>query len=220
MVLETKIVEDFLSSDEADLVKNHIIKVGSYQEDRHSNYSVATGWSVPNYFWYWDYDNDLVLKSIINDRLNNFLGKKINVVGPHIVQSNVPYYLHNDAYLHWNKDKIPEYTVIISLDNYDAKTIIFNEYTTEFDSENDNSAWEYKKKFLKNSALKIDPYFYKDYLTHIPLNEIKGFSVESVFEWKKGSLLLFDRKKFHCGSNFLSRGLTYKLGIVFWTLSN
>ena len=55
---------------------------------------------------------------------------------------------------------------------------------------------------------------------NFPISQIDKISIETIFPWKKGSLLIFDRGKLHCSDNFLANGLPSKRGFVIWTEYN
>ena len=55
---------------------------------------------------------------------------------------------------------------------------------------------------------------YKQYLTHIDINNLKGLKVELVYQWKVGETLIMDRSHIHCSS---SKIVNKKLGLTTFT---
>jgi hypothetical protein len=223
MLLENIIRENFFTSEEIDHIRDYIVNNGFYTLDTETNYSRFDKDQTknPNHFYTWDYNNDTHLFSVLNDRLNKLTGRNIVAVNPHLADLRTPYYVHTDYWQSNDHGRTPEYTVIIPLDTYDCHTIIFNEYISDAKHDyNCDLFSEFTKNYQGEKKLKIDTKFCADYLSHIHPNDLKCLSIETVFKWNKGSLLLFDRKKFHCSDNFLRKGLSKKIGIVIWTVSD
>jgi hypothetical protein len=223
MIYPTTIVEDFLTSEEVDIIKEHIFSNIGRHIDKETNYSKFNldQNENPNYFYYWDYYNDLTVKSILNNKLDEVIGKKYKVVDSHITDCRVPYYVHTDYAHPENEVEKPEYTVLIPMEDSESVTIIFNEYLEEIDcvSKNNHYLSNYKKNYKGEKNLKLDPKFCADNLSHLHIDDLKYLTLETVFKFKKGSLLLFDRKKFHCSDNFIQKGISSKTNIIIWTVS-
>ena len=103
-------------------------------------------------------------------------------------------------------------TLIIPMGDYDSNTIVFEQNLPLGEN-----ALEYIKTLPSLSPPLIDETTYDEYLTHLPHYHKNKLSIETIFPWKKGSLLIFDRNRLHCSDNFLARGLTSKRGFVIWT---
>ena len=57
----------------------------------------------------------------------------------------------------------------------------------------------------------------KMYLGHLKPEWLKGLSFDRAMPWKPGNVILFDSVRLHCASNFISQGITSKLGISIFT---
>ena len=60
----------------------------------------------------------------------------------------------------------------------------------------------------------FDKEFYKKYLTHLDIDNLKGMEIEYVYSWKVGESLIVDRSHVHCAS---SRIKQVKLGLTTFT---
>jgi hypothetical protein len=58
---------------------------------------------------------------------------------------------------------------------------------------------------------------YEKYLSHINAQWRKKLSIETIFPWIAGDMLIFDRNKIHCSDNYLKNDLTGKRGFVIWS---
>lgn len=66
----------------------------------------------------------------------------------------------------------------------------------------------------------FDELTYNTYLTHLHKNWVQGLSVKKIFEWKPRSLIVFHRCNIHSSSDFLSIGITEKIGLSVFTRNN
>ena len=46
---------------------------------------------------------------------------------------------------------------------------------------------------------------HKKFLNHEDINNLQGLTVEMIYKWKLGDLLVFDRTNLHCSSSNLSK---------------
>ena len=47
---------------------------------------------------------------------------------------------------------------------------------------------------------------YTNFLTHLPYNNLHGLSVECVYEWNIGDIIIFDCTQLHSSNDFTSKG--------------
>ena len=62
---------------------------------------------------------------------------------------------------------------------------------------------------------KFDKEFHKKYLKHENINNLKGLEVETIYKWKLGEILIFDRTNLHCSSSNIKNK---KLGLTTSTI--
>lgn len=63
----------------------------------------------------------------------------------------------------------------------------------------------------------IDDDIYKKYFTHYKKSWLDGFELENVYQWDRGSLIVFDRSQAHSGINFMANQVTIKCGLTLMT---
>lgn len=219
MLLPTKIVENFIDSNELDFVVKKIYENSSEIVDdlsvyndtgnggRHANKVIST-----NYFW--DYHKTLEVEKILTPKIKKIFDQNFEIVESHILNSKVPYLIHTDTIRLSDKNRIPGYTILIPCDTFDTNTVCFNEYHNT-----SNDFEDFKKNYQGDLNLKIDFEICAKYLSHVHPNDLKYLTLQEIFPWKKGTAFFMDRKYFHCSDNFVKRGLQSKQCIVLWTVS-
>lgn len=163
---------------------------------------------------YWDYHNSPEIEKILTPKLENLLQKKLIVPNAHILESKIPYLIHNDFIHHNSQGSNPEYTILIPLDTYNSITVCFNEW-----AENYNDFEIFKQNYSGETKLKMDPKFCANRLSHLHPMDLKYLTLHDTFAWNKGSVFAMDRRYFHCSDNFSKRGLVQKRAIVLLTCS-
>ena len=162
--------------------------------------------------------------------VNNYMTEKVNKVlvenhyfsdSWHLLNSYLPYGMHTDAFddndpnahLHSQREGMEfGYTFLIPLSDYNSHTIVFNEhaeYTKTFQT------WKVKENAQPKYL--IDDETYNNLLTHHSKEQVSYFSLDTVFKWKKGDLLVMPRAAFHCSDNFLQNNLFEKRALIGWS---
>ena len=100
--------------------------------------------------------------------------------------------------------KAPTYTVIIPISE-GYSTVVFEQ------SANYNNFSQYKKDNFKLMDYCPDE-TWDEHCSHCHKQDQKYLSINEIFRWSKGTLFAFDRRLFHCSSNFQ----TPKQAIVLW----
>ena len=167
------------------------------------------------YFWKWQDHNDI--STIINQALPDVVSSNMMSPAPFILESFIPYEIHNDYGwfgngLELSEDEIPFYLVIIPLLTCDAKTIILKQYGEYCHFVN------YKEK---NDPLPLVDQMteeeYQKYFNHCWPQERPYVSIQNIFKWVAGSVLLCDIRYFHASDNFLKNNLDVKKCITLMT---
>lgn len=122
----------------------------------------------------------------------------------------VPFEFHAD----WDFDNAPGkeiyYTILIPLETVNTRTIIANEAgDTNFFFE-----WKPRVKPISNHFSRD---FFKQHLSHCAKDQMYYLSHHATFEWRRGSLLAFDRRRWHASDNFVANGLKSKEAILSFT---
>jgi hypothetical protein len=169
-----------------------------------------------------DFDQLPDLQQLLLPKLTQALGSQPIIQDVHILESYIPYMVHNDTMSvrglnHSVKDHLKhlelEYTIIIPVENYDSCTVVFNEV---FD--NNNSFSEFKKNHNKDLTVNIDKQVILKRLTHLHPTDFKYLTLKSMHEWDQGSMFAVDCRYFHCSDNFSKRGVSSKTAIIIRTL--
>jgi hypothetical protein len=65
--------------------------------------------------------------------------------------------------------------------------------------------------FKPNQA--FDQHLHQQYVSHIPIDDLHGLTVDQVVEWQPGSVIVFDRTQLHCAAS----GHEQKIGVSIFT---
>ena len=130
-----------------------------------------------------------------------------------ILRAQKPYDVHSDWIVTNNQIQLidpninpPAYTIVIPIVAGEYSTVVFEQGATF------NNFSEYKKDntILEKYCSNDD---WQKYCSHCDTEDQKYLTIKKIFNWKQGSLFAFDRKLFHCSSNF---GEASKKAIVMW----
>lgn len=102
-------------------------------------------------------------------------------------------------------------TFIIPLKQSNAHTVVFNQYM-ERDVDN--------KSFFANAPYAntvVNKKHKQINLSHFSNTESKKLTIETVFPWVLGDILIFDRKKIHSSDRFITENTVSKEAIVIWS---
>ena len=139
----------------------------------------------------------------------------MTVPNPFLLESYVPYEIHNDyKWIEASDDEIPFYLIIIPVSTGQAKTIIFNqhgngEYLHFVDYKKDHQPVPDNERLSEEE--------YQKYFSHCWPQERHYISINKVFDWEVGSVLLCDMRYFHASDNFLTNDITQKSCITLMT---
>jgi hypothetical protein len=218
-ILPTHNVQNLFTTEEIDAVNQYVVSNGQYNIDDTDSYpdSGRNGKNAGRVIAtkiHWNYHQHLEVEKILTPKLEHVLQKKLMVTESHILESKIPYLIHNDFIHHNNQGSNPEYTILIPLDTYNSITVCFNEW-----AENYNDFEIFKQNYSGETKLKMDPKFCANRLSHLHPMDLKYLTLHDTFAWNKGSVFAMDRRYFHCSDNFSKRGLVQKRAIVLWTIS-
>lgn len=160
------------------------------------------------------------LVDIIQPKLEAEFGSSIKASHIHVLDSLFPYGLHNDAEQTTMKlAPDPAWTLIIPFDTCDSRTYVFNERSEFKDPMQFAEHYDVKSNDLQTVGITQEQ-FDKDFAPITdPLN-LSYLTLDTQFEWKRGSCFAADRFKYHCSSNFLNAGIKNKKAIILWTSVN
>ena len=152
------------------------------------------------------------LKSIINDYIMDNPKTKDDLESLGLFQESFkPVSLHVDTGFDFNKI-IYKQTLMPLTD--EGETVIFkNRFygcsTTFSIDPKELSAKGYNKRSSEHLSIygekPFDKDIHKKFLNHEDINNLQGLTVEMIYKWKLGDLLVFDRTNLHCSSSNLNK---------------
>lgn len=152
------------------------------------------------------------LKSIINDYIMDNPKTKDDLESLGLFQESFkPVSLHVDTGFDFSKI-IYKQTLMPLTD--EGETVIFkNRFygcsTTFSIDPKELSAKGYNKRSSEHLSIygekPFDKDIHKKFLNHEDINNLQGLSVEMIYKWKLGDLLVFDRTNLHCSSSNLNK---------------
>lgn len=188
------------------------------QEEVQQIFSIVESWEKvpfkPNYgrwpgelisiqSWHqWD-DND-ALGKMLSDRMRRALGNDIVVVETNYQQLHLPWDIHADLDREL-KGRAPWYTFIIPLEDYDSRTIIFDQISPGY-----NDFYKFKQQNSKVAhPVGID--FWNSNLSHCWDEDREYLSLKYISrDWKAGDALFLKRQLMHSSDDFHVRGIKVK----------
>ena len=181
--------------------------------------------------WLKNYGEEL--QSIFFERLRNEIGdfkmdnlkdENNNDILGLFQESYNPIGLHVDA--GFNLDEIIFKQTLIPLTSKGSTVIFKNRFygnSTNFtidESELKIKNLKYGQNIRSSEHLKIfdkksfDQEQHEKYLNHEKIENLSGLEIDLVYEWKLGSMLIFDRTKLHCSSSLID---CKKIGLTTFT---
>lgn len=157
------------------------------------------------------YDQDIL--DIILPKFKSEFGEDCEIHGMHILHSYIPYRTHTDGVFGEygiDDDHFGAWTIVIPLEDANSHTIIWNEWRVE-----DKRVDLYIAN--KEPVDWVTDEFHQKYLQHEARENMRYFTLDLLFPWKKGSLMAAARYKFHGSDSFKHSGLESKKAIIIWT---
>jgi hypothetical protein len=158
-----------------------------------------------------------MVESLIGEKLRQVLGNEFETDLIWTLNSQTPIKAHTD-YIYRSKVNDTElykpwYTFAVSYHDYDSSTIVFNQWA-EY---NEISRYrELNPPLLEEQRIPQD--YWDQNLNHLNPKNRKYLTIELECPWKIGTLIVWDRRRFHASSNFTNRGINLKQGLVSFTV--
>ena len=223
-LLPTKVVPNFITDSEIETIL-HIIqdqgKIVNYTAGDINNDSNQSIVSITTSVIGKQIDP---INDIIGQRLTDIFGEETIFQELWLLDEYHPLGIHTDAHqLVPDNNRLLYYTMLIPLEDLNSHTIITNQYH-EVDYNSPGTEVTLVDYFKDKKPLpkeeRITEEFWKTNLPHTPLLARPFFSLDQIFKWHRGSLLAFDRRRWHASDNFLANGITKKCAIVSFTFVN
>ena len=170
----------------------------------------------------WKYDKNIEFRKWLESKFSTTLDRKFTMHGGNYFQTTIPFFVHTDTGKNEVENMVPYKNIVIPLTQstkeHPCYTVLFKQRwygeATMF--------WkgpmflkaktDYNHKLKDYSMLQdytgvdIDINEYKDFLTHLPYNNLHGLSIDSVYEWNIGDIIVFDCTQLHSSNDFTSKG--------------
>lgn len=66
----------------------------------------------------------------------------------------------------------------------------------------------------------FDKNLYGKYLSHLDYDSLQSLNIDTIFQWKPSSAIIWDRTKLHSSSNYFKDNVRSKLGMAIFTIKN
>lgn len=191
MVHDTVILKNYISKSNVEIINFYIL-----EHLKNPNTTNNAGWAT-----YYSVGKE------VEDLLNSILPKLENeILGIHYYESVGISGPHSDkGYTKGGR------TFIIPLEQCNGHTIVFNQLQ-EMNIYNDT--------FFTDAPNVNEPISKEDisrYLSNLSDIQLQKLSIETIFSWNTGDVLIFDRKKIHCSDDFVKNNIKQKRGLVIWS---
>lgn len=218
-LLPTVIVPEFLSEQDLDHMVNLIMQnshvtthrgydVNSHTDDLVSFRHVINEQYLP------------VVSDLLSARLLPHLGRRPVFKELWVLDERWPLGWHTDCHhVCTSPGQEQFYTIIIPLATVDSITVITDQTGWIMPNPLDHLEVE---DYLSTAqtippAHRIPMDVWKQRLDHCYPVSRSFFTLHNTFEWHRGSLLAFDRRRWHASDNFLKQGLDKKVALVSFT---
>jgi hypothetical protein len=216
--MKTTVIENFLSDDEIfEIEKTFRMRYDTMmhkEPTEHKNISHALRWFPGP-----SYQTELCV--VMNNKIQEYFSNN-TCDNWHILNAYKPYGIHTDsldenidAYTHsLPAGHIFGCTFLIPLADYNTHTIVFNERS---DKMKVSTNWIARENRSPQGLISNE--IYEKYLTNQSKELVDYFSIDTIFPWKKGSLLAMPRTSFHCSDNFTIKNMFEKRALIGWSLT-
>jgi len=197
---KTSIIKNFLSDNQLSTIRD---LVNSYEQTASDIVEAPIG----RYLGV-STELDILLNGLIEKLPNEILFIKI-------LDATIPGGPHSDTYLPPNPVTIPKFarTFIIPFEDTNTNTVLFNEALPI----GEDMFHHINNVLAKATSSIITEEIHSKYLTHCSLEMCEKLSLDVIFPWIAGDMLIFDRTKLHCSDNYVVNNLENKKGFVIWS---
>lgn len=180
--------------------------VAPYHDDK--GVWLDQGLVANHYIWEWEDPAASEIKNTLQQVLTPIIGDFTSLAS-YVLDSQLPWDVHNDYIIHCRDTQLePYYAVMIPLETVPAKTIFFDQWAPykEFG--------RYKEEHgpIPNHVPHKE---WSDLLPHCRIMDRFFLSINTVYNWQRGDLVLFDRKQWHSSDDYRSKTKNKRAIILF-----
>lgn len=205
---DSQVIKNFFSQDE-------IEKIISEKEN---SVLVNKLGSIVN----WKYSANTEYKNWLEEKFQKVLPHKFTQHGGNYFKTSMPFFVHTDTGKEEVNNLLPYKNIVVPLTqsskDQPCYTVLFKQRWYG------QSCMFWKGPLFKKSKTdynyKLEDYStlenftnrnmsineYTNFLTHLPYNNLHGLSVECVYEWNIGDIIIFDCTQLHSSNDFTSKG--------------
>ena len=160
--------------------------------------------------WEWDDPRADSIRDILCPHIIPSIGPFVSLRS-HILDSRLPWDVHNDYVINCRPSDLEPYVVVmIPLETAPTRTIFF-EQSSEY---KEFGRYKQEHEPIPNHVPADE---WADMLTHCRWRDRFWLSIDHVYEWKQGDLVIFDRRQWHSSDNFVQSNLNNKRAIILFT---
>ncbi len=149
------------------------------------------------------------IRDILDPVLSSYLGEFV-VDKSHILDAKLPWDIHNDYESVCSElPNKPQAVVVIPIEDTDSSTIVFHQTAPYSDFQKYRANNPPLKECVKKSE-------WDQYLSHCWEKDRFWLTIDTVFNWRKGSVCILDRQTFHASDSFHQR-IGNKRAIILFT---
>lgn len=147
------------------------------------------------------WNNSDELGVLLNDRMQQVFGNNLKVIEVDYLELYLPWDIHSEGH-RLDQGSDIGYTVIIPMDDYRSRTIVFNQASGDY-----NDFYKYKQSGIK-CEVPVDLTFWENNLSHCWDEDREYLSLKYVSQdWGAGNTMFFKRNLFHSSDNFHTRNV-------------
>jgi hypothetical protein len=213
-VVPNKIVTDFFTDEETDFIKSFADNFPERQYEHDGNEpTMPAGFIEKRIFIFNSVPEYEIINDLIVNRIKQHFHPQVIVGEIKMLTNYFPDRAHTDALFGeygWDKNSYAAWTLIIPMDNYEARTISFNQI-----SHKTKLLPEYIKD--RDPLDVIDKETYEKYFTLESDHNIRFLSIDEIYKWEKAKCFGLSRYKFRSNDNFLKHNVPFTQALMCWT---
>lgn len=212
----TKILDSVYSDDTLNRIKNVVDSLKTDKLDIYHKWGGLKQGELLSTIWKIPLDNQLDMKKELLSPISNDLVNDIITQDFFHLVSRHPYEIHCDyGHLQFNDNEESFYVFVIPLETVNAKTVLLDQvhHGLHFpDFKNNNQPLTSDKRMSKED--------FQEYCDHCWPQDRLFVSLQTVFEWQKGSVLMFDARHLHLSNNYRKDNVFEKNALVLFSKIN
>jgi hypothetical protein len=209
------IIDNLFSQDELVEVVKYMSKLPKNYTSDDGNSFAAISENHMLYSWF--------CKKIFN-KIKELTPVDIRLIFGSYLDEKTPWGVHSDYYHHQSvSNPYMAFLIPLSVDNDMSQvgrtnTVIFNEEDAYTDNENSikhwsDKLWKKNRSLKENNAVSLG----SGLLNHVSVENLECLTINTIANWKLGSVIYWNEKYLHCSDDFVKNNVTSKQALVIHT---